>query len=201
MRPDRRKFLHDTICAALGGAGLYSALGGLQLVQAATRASNYTFPNYKALVCVFLYGGNDSFNAVVPISGAARTGYASVRPTLALPANTLHALTPPASGFGSSGDGCSYGLHASMPELATLFNAGKAAVVANVGTLVGPVTKDQFQNGHPALPPTGNRRPQRTRRSPVGAVASPISSPARIRRTSRSSPRSAARTRSCAVRA
>jgi uncharacterized protein (DUF1501 family) len=153
MRPDRRKFLHDTICAALGGAGLYSALGGLQLVQAATRASNYTFPNYKALVCVFLYGGNDGFNVVAPISGNARTGYDSVRPTLALPANTLHPLTPPASGFGSSGDGCIYGLHASMPELATLFNTGKAAVVANVGTLVGPVTKDQFQNGHPALPP------------------------------------------------
>jgi uncharacterized protein (DUF1501 family) len=153
MRPDRRKFLHDTICAALGGAGLYSALGQMHMVQAATRASNYTFPDYKALVCVFLYGGNDGFNTVVPITGPARTGYASVRPTLALPAASLHALNAPASGAGSPGDGSTYGLHGSMPELATLFNAGKAAVIANVGTLVGPVTKDEYQNGHPALPP------------------------------------------------
>ena len=76
MRPttrnlDRRKFLRDTICAALGGASLYSALGSLQLLQAATRAS-YGFTGYKALVCVFLYGGNDGFNMIVPISGGAR---------------------------------------------------------------------------------------------------------------------------------
>lgn len=153
MRPDRRKFLHDTICAALGGAGLYSALGNLQLVQAATSATNYTFPDYKALICVFLYGGNDAFNTVVPISGTARTGYASVRPTLSLPAAGLRALNAPASGLGSPGDGCPYGLHNAMPELAALFNAGQAAIVANVGTLVGPVSKDQFQNGNPTLPP------------------------------------------------
>ena len=157
MRPttrkvDRRTVLRDTICAALGGASLYSALGSLQLLQAATRAS-YSFDGYKALVCVFLYGGNDGFNVVVPISGGARTDYNTVRPTLALPAASLHALTAPASGVGSPGDGSTYGLHASMPELATLFNAGHAAIVANVGTLVAPVTKDQYQNGNPALPP------------------------------------------------
>ncbi|MEO7936568.1 MAG: DUF1501 domain-containing protein, partial [Dokdonella sp.] len=153
MRPDRRKFLHDTICAALGGASLYSALGGLQLVQAATHAPSYNFADYKALVCVFLYGGNDGFNTVVPISGAARTGYNIVRPTLALPIAGLHALNAPVSGLGSPADGSTYGLNASMPELAGLFNAGHAAVVANVGSLVGPVTKDQYQNGNPALPP------------------------------------------------
>src|SRR6478752_6547000 len=125
MRPtirkvDRRKFLRDTICAALGGASLYSALGSLQLLQAATRTS-YGFDGYKALVCVFLYGGNDGFNVVVPISGSARTDYNTVRPTLALPAAGLHALTAPNSGTGSPGDGSTYGLHASMPELAALF--------------------------------------------------------------------------------
>jgi len=153
MRPDRRKFIRDTLCAALGGASVYSALGSLQLVQAATHASNYVFPDYKALVCVFLYGGNDGFNTVVPISGPARTNYQLVRPSLSLPAAGLRALNAPASGFGSPGDGSSYGLHASMPELANLFNAGKAAIVANVGTLVQPVTKDDYQNGNPLLPP------------------------------------------------
>ncbi|GAA0705914.1 DUF1501 domain-containing protein [Dokdonella soli] len=153
MRPDRRKFIHDSLCAALGGVSAFSALGSLQLVQAATRAGYYAFNDYKALVCVFLYGGNDSFNTVVPMSGPARTAYQNVRPGLALPSAQLRALNAPTNGAGSPGDGSTYGLHQGMPELATLFNAGHAAVVANVGTLVGPVTKDQYQNGLPALPP------------------------------------------------
>ena len=67
MRPDRRKFLNDTIRAALGGASLYSAMGNLQLLQAATMAcSPASLTGYKALVCVFLYGGNDGFNTIVP---------------------------------------------------------------------------------------------------------------------------------------
>ncbi|WP_395683819.1 DUF1501 domain-containing protein [Dokdonella sp.] len=151
--PDRRRFVRDTLCAALGGASVYSALGGMKLLQAATRAGTYGFADYRALVCVFLYGGNDGFNMIVPISGQARTDYLAVRPTLALPTAGLHALNAPASGFGSPGDGSSYGLHASMPELATVFNAGKAAIVANVGTLVQPVTKAEYQNGNPPLPP------------------------------------------------
>lgn len=156
MRPDRRKFLNDTIRAALGGASLYSAMGNLQLLQAATMAcSPASLTGYKALVCVFLYGGNDGFNTIVPrIAGqSARVGYDQVRPSLAIPIAGLNALNAPTSGFGSPGDGCAYGLHPAMPELAGLFNAGKAAIVANVGTLVQPVTKAQYQNGTVPLPP------------------------------------------------
>jgi uncharacterized protein (DUF1501 family) len=140
MRPDRRKFIKDTICAALGGASVYSALGQMQLLQAATRATNYSFGNYKALVCVFLYGGNDGFNTVVPYTPAANAllyGASGVRPKLALPYGNLHLLNPTAT----SGDGNQYALHPSMPELATLFNGGHAAIVANVGTLVQPTTQ------------------------------------------------------------
>jgi len=152
MRPDRRKFIKNTLCAALGGASVYSALGHMQLLQAAVRA-NYTFPDYKALICVFLYGGNDSFNTIVPISGAARTAYAATRPGIAIAANTLLPLNAPASGAGSPGDASTYGLHPTMPELATVFNGGHAAIVANVGTLVGPVNQDQVYNDSAALPP------------------------------------------------
>src|ERR1043166_5255855 len=106
MRPDRRKFIKQTLCAALGGASVYSALGQLQLLQAATRSS-YTFGDYKALVCVFLYGGNDAFNMVVPMSGPARTAYDTTRPTgtgqIGI-SSGLHALSAPASGVGSPGD-------------------------------------------------------------------------------------------------
>src|SRR5690348_6590390 len=112
MRPDRRKFIRETICAALGGASAFSALGQMQLLQAAVRA-NYSFADYKALVCVYLYGGNDGFNTIVPISGAARTAYNASRPTgtgqIGIAANTLHQLNAPASGAGSPGDGSVYG--------------------------------------------------------------------------------------------
>ncbi|MGH8403390.1 MAG: DUF1501 domain-containing protein, partial [Gammaproteobacteria bacterium] len=82
MPVDRRQFIKNTICAALGGASLYSALGHMQLLQAAVRA-NYSFSDYKALVCVFLYGGNDSFNTVAPYSTSAFNafyGSGGVRP-------------------------------------------------------------------------------------------------------------------------
>src|SRR5579862_6676672 len=119
MRPDRRKFIKNTICAALGGASVYSALGQLQLLQAATRATNYAFGDYKALVCVFLYGGNDSFNTVVPYTTAAFNsfyGAGGVRPQRALTQGQLHPLSAPASGAGSPGDGNQYALHPLMPE-------------------------------------------------------------------------------------
>jgi len=155
MRPDRRKFIRQTLRAALGGASAFSALGQLQLLQAATRA-NYSFGDYKALVCVFLYGGNDGFNTIVPISGAARTAYDTTRPTGTgqIGINSgLHSLSAPASGPGSPGDGSAYGLHPNMPELATLFNDGHAAIVANVGTLIGPTTQAQYIAGTKPLPP------------------------------------------------
>src|SRR6478735_1705451 len=128
MRPDRRKFIRQTLSAALGGASVYSALGNLQLLQAATRASSASFSDYKALVCVFLYGGNDGFNTVVPYTSAAFHSFYGgvpkpVRPQLALSGaadlgySTLHPLNATAT----SGDGIQYALHPSMPELATLF--------------------------------------------------------------------------------
>lgn len=122
MRPDRRKFIRQTLTAALGGASVYSALGNLQLLQAATRATNYAFSDYKALVCVFLYGGNDGFNTIAPYTLANFNnfyGVGGVRPQLALNRAQLHALTDSTA---SSGDGIQYALHAQMPELAALFN-------------------------------------------------------------------------------
>jgi len=154
MRPDRRKFIKETICAALGGASVYSALGQMQLLQAATRAANYSFlpGDYKALVCVFMYGGNDAFNTVVPYTQSAYDGLygvGGVRPKLALLRANLHPLNSTIT----SGDGIQYALHPSMPELATLFNGGHAAIVANVGTLVRPTTQAQYLTGTYALPP------------------------------------------------
>jgi len=144
MRPDRRKFIQQTICAALGGASVYSALGQMQLLQAATRAT--TFTDYKALVCVFLYGGNDSFNTIVPYTQSAYNAYYvngnSVRPKLAIPRANLLALNNTVT----SGDGIQYALHPSLVGLQTLFNNSHAAIVANVGTLVQPTKQDDVWN-------------------------------------------------------
>src|SRR5476649_2883254 len=108
MHPDRRKFIKNTICAALGGASVYSALGQMRLLQAAGIHSNYSFSDYKALVCVFMYGGNDSFNTVVPYSTNAGLstpfdsfyGANGVRPGIALDRTKLAAsiLNAPTSG-------------------------------------------------------------------------------------------------------
>ena len=161
MRPDRRKFIRRTLSAALGGASVYSAFGNLQLLQAATRASVYSFGDYRALVCVFLYGGNDGFNTIIPYTQPAFNsfyGAGGVRPQLALVKtgdlgySTLHPLT---DALGTSGDNIQYALHPSMPELAALFNQPNSplAIMANVGTLVGPVTQNDYLHTHPNLPP------------------------------------------------
>ncbi len=147
MHVNRRQFLRRSICAALGGATCLSALGNLRLIASAVAARPYTFTDYRALVCVFLYGGNDSFNTVVPMSGQAQTDYLAARGALAL-TDGLQSLNP-ASGGGPS----NYGLHPAMPELAGLFNAGNAAIVANVGSLLYPITQAEYQNGSVPTPP------------------------------------------------
>ena len=97
MNFDRRKFLNRTVQAALG-ASVYSAFGNLQLVRAAAQQASYSFTDYKALVCIFLYGGNDAFNMIVPTDATHYAQYKAVRPTIALAQNTLLALNAPASG-------------------------------------------------------------------------------------------------------
>ena len=162
MRPDRRKFIRQTL-AAFGGASVYSAMGNLRMLQAATGA--YNFGDYRALICVYLYGGNDGFNTIAPYTQAAFNSFYGgggvlkpVRPQLAfsnsgdLGRSALHPLTDT---NGTSGDGIQYALHASMPELAALFNQANSplAIMANVGTLVGPVTQNEYLHLNPDLPP------------------------------------------------
>ena len=146
MNVNRRAFLRRSIASALGGVSLYSALGNLQLVNAAAHAAKGgVFADYKALVCVFLHGGNDSFNTIVPRDAANYQVYAATRPAMLIDrdVNGLRALNP--LGTHLPGDGGLYSLHPSMPELTTLFNGGQAAVVANVGPLLEPLTKAQYQ--------------------------------------------------------
>lgn len=101
-------------------------------------------PDYRALVCVFLFGGNDSNNTIVPMDTANFNAYSSIRGSLAL---TSAELTPVVSASGAP-----YGFHSKLVELAGLFSSKNLAVVANTGALVQPLTKAQYQNQQATIP-------------------------------------------------
>jgi len=102
--------------------------------------------DYKALVCVFLYGGNDANNLIVPLDATQFGRYQRARSNLALPQASLLPITPTNTG------GARYGLHPAMTGVQGLFEAGHAAVVANVGPLRVPTTKAQYQARSVPLP-------------------------------------------------
>lgn len=144
----RRKFLGQSCCSAIGSASLLSTIFNLRLINAAAAVCNppSSFADYKALVCFFQLGGNDSFNMLAPRTAAGHNDYLARRGGLGLP------LTDPGDGTawlrsltldgGTTPElnNWNYGVHSSMPKLRTLFNTDrKAAFVANVGTLVDPV--------------------------------------------------------------
>lgn len=150
----RREFLGSACCAAVGATGILSTLGSLRLMAAAASPTNgpqvpstaaAIGSDYKALVCLFLNGGNDANNLIVP-TGADYAAYASARSNLAIPQASLLPFSPRTS------DGRTWGLHPSVAELSTLFNSGQAAFLANVGTLVQPTTKALYLAGR-SLPP------------------------------------------------
>nr|MBO2514853.1 hypothetical protein [Gammaproteobacteria bacterium] len=115
--------------------------GGLAVGQSAR------LDDYKALVCVFLFGGNDSFNMLVPRGSAEYAAYAASRENMALPRDTLLPIAP--VGYGAS----DFGLHPAMPELRDLFESGAAAFVVNVGPLIEPTTKEAYLDKAVRRPP------------------------------------------------
>lgn len=142
--PTRRTFIRQTACAALTTSGILNTIFDLRRLSAATIPNG---SDYKALVCLFLYGGNDANNVIVPHDANGYASYAAARGTLAIPRESLLPLTL------QSGDGRDFGFHPSLPELQSLFNQGHLGIVANVGTLVAPVTRAQYLSGGAAVPP------------------------------------------------
>jgi uncharacterized protein (DUF1501 family) len=134
----RRSFLRHA--GALAGTAALGQLGAL-----ASRAAGTS--DYKALVCIFLYGGNDTNNMVVPIDTAGYANYAKLRSTIALPQAQLLPL-PETGGI------LRYGFHPALPSLQSLWTAGELALVANVGTLVQPLTQAQFLQATTVKPAT-----------------------------------------------
>ncbi|HEV8630698.1 MAG TPA: DUF1501 domain-containing protein [Thermoanaerobaculia bacterium] len=145
IRSTRRSFLRHSACAAVGMTALANTIFDLRRIAAAA-----TVGDYKTLVCVFLYGGNDANNLIVPSSGSDYAAYAATRGALALPQTSLLALHPLST---PPGDSRQWGLHPSLTGLQGLFNGGHAAIVANVGPLVAPVSRTEFLARTAAVPP------------------------------------------------
>lgn len=143
----RRDFFR-TGGAAIGSLAISATLRDFRLINSALAQTlgGGAFPDYKALVCLFLSGGNDSNNMIVP-RGAAHANYAAIRQNLTIPETSLVPISP------LNDDGNLYGFHPSCAEMATLFNSGKLATIFNVGPLLQPTTRVQYQKKLVALPP------------------------------------------------
>jgi uncharacterized protein (DUF1501 family) len=145
MDQSRREFLIRTSCAALGAAALSSGMKKFGLISAMAETNSPT--DYRALVCIFLSGGNDGNNMVVPLDTAGYDTYYTARNAsgLALPKDVTGGLLP----ITPSSLASPFGLHPSLSELQTLFGDGHLAVVCNVGPLVQPISRTDYKNGAP----------------------------------------------------
>ena len=153
LRLNRRGFIRQALCATVGTAALSNTIRDLRFISAAMAQSSPAITDYKALVCVFLQGGNDANNLVIPTIPAEYANYAAIRtPALALP-NTDGGPATALALNNLTSDGHTYGIHPACPELQALFNGGKLATVFNVGTLVYPLTKADYNNSAVVKPP------------------------------------------------
>ncbi|MEM9480276.1 MAG: DUF1501 domain-containing protein [Verrucomicrobiota bacterium] len=140
----RRRFLGQASCASITATPVLSTLLNLQMTNSVVGAPSD--PNdYKALVCFFFAGGNDSFNMLAPKGASEHAEYATTRSNQALPQSSILALN-------GTHNGKTLGVHPGMPEVQSLYNSGKLAFVSNVGTLVENVTLERFNNGLAKLP-------------------------------------------------
>ncbi len=148
IHASRRQFLRTASHLSLAGVATPWALN----LAAIGSASAQTAPtDYKALVCVFMYGGNDHSNTVIPYDNASYQLYAQSRTNLSLAQATLLPLATPAN---ASMAGRQIALRAELQPVKAIYDAGKAAVVANVGTLVVPTTMTQYRARSVPLPPS-----------------------------------------------
>ncbi len=139
----RREFLRSGGAAA--AAATFAHYPGMAYSQGVGVSA--PFNDYKALVCVFLFGGNDSYNMVIPRSNAEYNVYAASRQNMSVAQSALLPINP------VTPDGADYGLHPSMTGVQNLFEQGRAAIMSNLGPLIEPTTKNQFLSRSVVLPP------------------------------------------------
>ncbi len=146
LNASRREFLKRT--SALSVLGV-SAPFAVNLAAMGAAAAQSAPSDYKALVCVYFAGGNDNFNTLIPSDANSYSAYVALRGGLALPTTGILPLTPAVA----LPDGRQFALSQSLSPFETLFNDSKLAVMLNLGTLIEPITKAQYQAKSRRVPP------------------------------------------------
>src|SRR5216684_891260 len=148
MASSRRDFLRGMGCTLLTRAAVCAGAERLLTMNALAQAPAAD-PNYRALVCIFMFGGNDSNNVIIPYDAYADVGgYGDIRggSGIGIPKDSLLQVSPPRAG-------AKFGLHPALgnryngSSLYDLWQQGKVSAVVNVGTLIQPVTQDDYQAG------------------------------------------------------
>jgi len=145
---NRRSFIKSTGCAALGYTTLFSSLINMKAIASAAldKSEGDESGDYKAMVCILLGGGADSHNMLIPRGNNEYNEYLTTRSNLAIPKSQLLSLNH------APVDGKQFGVHPDMPQTRDLFNSGKLAWLSNVGTLVEPMTKAQYESNTAGKP-------------------------------------------------
>ncbi|MDY7574580.1 DUF1501 domain-containing protein [Actimicrobium sp. CCI2.3] len=151
INASRRAFLQRASVLSVAG----SATPWMLNLASMAEASAATATDYKAIVCVFLYGGNDYGNTLIPYDATNYNAYNNLRPKLAYSRSSLGStiLAPQTAPVDAAGFSRQYAMAPELAPLVPLFNAGKLGVILNVGTLVQPTTKAQYTNKSVPLPP------------------------------------------------
>jgi len=141
----RRDVLKSILAMGVGATSLSATAGQLQIMNALSQQARHS--DFKALVCIFLYGGNDSYNMLVPTEAQSYQQYAQVRQNLAVEQSTLLSLNT------TTQLPYALGVPDYMSPVAELFHSNQLAFVNNVGPLVEPTTKSAIQSSSANLPP------------------------------------------------
>jgi uncharacterized protein (DUF1501 family) len=147
LKHSRREFLKASARLSIAGSAAPFALNLAAIGNAAAQSVS----DYKALVCLFMYGANDHNNTVIPYDAASYNTYNSVRATIARPLTDLLPLSPITPLTGSNA-GRQFALPTELAPLRTVWDAGKLAILANVGPLLAPITKAAYNNGTAPVP-------------------------------------------------
>ena len=143
----RREFLKRVAHYTALGSAAPLALSLSSLAQ----ASSFSASDYKAIVCVYLYGGNDYANTLIPYDSTSYNLYNTLRPDIALTRSSLsNTVLNPGSPLGG---GLQFALEPNLSPLIPLFNNNQMSVLLNMGTLIQPTTKTQYLANSVSLPP------------------------------------------------
>jgi uncharacterized protein (DUF1501 family) len=148
LKQSRREFLKTAGRLSVAGSAAPFALNLASIGNAAAQSVS----DYKALVCLFMYGANDHNNTVIPFDSANYNAYQSIRSGIARATTDLIPLTPSSPLTGANA-GRQFALPTELSPLKSIWDEGKLAVMANVGPLIVPTTKAQYQALSVPLPP------------------------------------------------